>query len=79
MMNRVVSHNQGLEQCKEWLTTNVPDASLESVNSTAKGAQIVAEDDSDSVACVANLTAGEQNNLHIVNSGIESSTTNVTR
>jgi len=78
-ITRIFSHNQGLEQCKAWLSANMPDASLEPVSSTAKGAQLVAEDETDTFGCVANVTAGQKNNLHIVKSGIESSSTNVTR
>ncbi|PRP77616.1 putative chorismate mutase [Planoprotostelium fungivorum] len=75
----IYSHSQGLEQCKEWLDSHANGKALIPVNSTARGAQMVAEDTTGTAACVANTIAGSNYNLHVLQNHIETSSTNVTR
>ncbi len=74
---RVLSHQQSLAQCREWLDTNLPDVDRVSVASNAEAARLVACD-SRAVA-IAGSSAAEIYELHVLASNIEDEPDNTTR
>jgi len=76
----VYSHPQALGQCKAWMATHLPQASLCDVESTAKGAEIVKQDESKPhSAAIASMTMAEKLALPILASNIEDHHHNTTR
>ena len=75
----VLSHPQGIAQGKDWLKTNLPDAKLVEVSSTAEGARRVAEGNDKSVAAIAAPQAAITYKLDVLAKQIEVTKTNVTR
>ena len=45
-INKIYSHPQAIAQCREWLQRHVPDVPCIDVSSTARAAQLSAEDPS---------------------------------
>lgn len=76
-IQRVCSHPNPLAQCKHWLKSNLPDALVQEVSSTARAAQMAAEDPS--TAAVASSAAASLYELRIIESSIEDNTNNFTR
>ena len=75
----VLSHPQGIAQGKDWLKTNLPEAKLVEVPSTAEGARRVAEGQDKSVAAIASPQAAVTYKLSVLAKQIEVTKTNVTR
>jgi prephenate dehydratase len=72
----VASHSQALAQCRTYLDSEHPDAALETVTSTSRGADRAREDPS--VAAIAHPdTAGDS--LDVLAENIQDSTSNATR
>ena len=72
----VASHSQALAQCRTYLDSEHPDASLESVASTARGVERAREDSA--VAAIAHPdTAGDS--LRVLAEDIQDRTSNATR
>ncbi|WP_031481879.1 prephenate dehydratase [Maridesulfovibrio frigidus] len=74
----VYSHSKAIEQCAGWLRTNLPNATLQSVDSTAKAAEMVADGD-DSCAALGNIKLANIFGLHVVAEAIEDLPDNWTR
>ncbi|MEM7209626.1 MAG: prephenate dehydratase [Pseudomonadota bacterium] len=76
-INTVLSHQQSLAQCRNWLTRNLPNVELEAVSSNAEAARLAAE--KSDVAAIAPQAAAEIYNLDTLASKIEDKTDNTTR
>jgi len=73
----VYSHEQGLAQCREWLSAHLPEATLVPVTSTARGAQMAAQQEG--AAAISSALAANLYGLQIVASNIEDIAGNKTR
>ncbi len=76
-IRRIASHPSALEQCRRWLKKNFPDVEVAEAASTAKAAQMAAEDPR--TAAIASSLAGHLYGLKIVESRIEDYPSNYTR
>ena len=76
-VQRVYSHPQAIEQCRRWLKDNCPNATLVETVSTARAAQIVAEEDH--AAAIASNVAAEVYDLKPIAQNIEDYFHNYTR
>ena len=75
----VYSHKQGIAQGKEWLETNLPNAEVIEVSSTAEGARKISEENDKSAAAIASAAAADVYNLEILASAIQNNENNKTR
>src|SRR5207249_943638 len=76
-IRRVYSKPQALSQCRNWLSKNVPHASLHEVASTATAAELAQREPG--AAAVASRQAAVRYGLRILFSDIEDSPHNETR
>ncbi len=76
-IKRVYSHPQALAQCQAWLRKNLPGCPLHEMESTARAAQKVLEDDEG--AAIGSNNAASIYGLNIISEGIEDHPSNVTR
>ncbi len=76
-IQRVCSHPNPLAQSKHWLKSNLPDVLVLEVSSTARAAQMAAEDPS--TAAVASSAAASLYDLRVIESSIEDNANNFTR
>jgi chorismate mutase/prephenate dehydratase len=76
-IRRIYSKPQALSQCRNWLSKNVPQASLHEVTSTAAAAQLVQREPG--AAAVASREAAVRFGLRMMFSNIEDSQHNETR
>ena len=76
-IRRVYSKPQALSQCRNWLATNVPQAQLKEVASTATAAQLAKQEPF--AAAVASRQAAVANGLTITCADIEDRENNITR
>ena len=76
-LRRIYSHPQALAQCQGWIRKNLPHCSLCEMDSTAKAAQKVTEDDEG--AAVGSSAAATLYGLTVISEGIEDNPSNVTR
>lgn len=76
-VKRVVSHQQSLAQCREWLDANLPNIERATVSSNAEAARQAAEDPS--LAAIAGESAAEIYGLNKLASNIEDEPDNTTR
>lgn len=76
-IRKIYSHPLALAQCREWLRKNFPDVEMVETVSTAKAAQIAAQDKA--VAAVAGSLAAELYGLKVIESRIEDYIQNYTR
>src|SRR6516225_313539 len=76
-IRRVYSKPQALSQCRNWLSKNIPHASLHEVASTATAAELAQREPG--AAAVASRQAAVRYNLRILFSDIEDSPNNETR
>src|SRR6516225_10007680 len=76
-IRRIYSKPQALSQCRNWLSKNVPHASLHEVASTATAAELAQREPG--AAAVASRQAAVKYNLRILFSDIEDSPYNETR
>jgi chorismate mutase / prephenate dehydratase len=76
-VKRVLSHPQGLAQCRVWLAQHLPDIATEQSLSTAAAAEMAAADAT--VAAIASDLAGELYRVPILRAGIEDNPHNSTR
>jgi len=77
-IRRVYSKAQALSQCRNWLSKNLPQASLHEVSSTADAARLVQTEPLTSAA-VASRQAGVRYGLHTLFASIEDHSENETR
>jgi chorismate mutase/prephenate dehydratase len=76
-VKRVLSHPQGLAQCRRWLAEHLPDVPPEETTSTAAAVEIAAGDPS--VAGIASDLAGRMYGVPILRARIEDNRSNATR
>jgi chorismate mutase/prephenate dehydratase len=76
-VKRVLSHPQGLAQCRDWLTRNLPDVPTEEVSSTAAAAEMAAADPM--AAAIASELAGRHYGVPVLRARIEDNQQNATR
>ena len=76
-IKKIHSHPQALSQCRDWLRKNFPHVPLEETGSTARAAQMAAEDPT--AAAVAGSLAAPLYGLKAVASHIEDQPNNYTR
>jgi len=74
---RVLSHQQSLAQCREWLDAKLPGAERVAVASNAEAARLAARDAS--VVAIAGSSAAEIYGLNVLASNIEDEPDNTTR
>lgn len=75
----VLSHPQGIAQSREWLKTNLPNARVLEVASTAEAARRVAEAGDPSAAAIAASRTADVYSLNILATDLQYTDTNVTR
>ncbi|KAI0094760.1 Prephenate dehydratase-domain-containing protein [Irpex rosettiformis] len=80
-IKRILSHEQALGQCRDYLYTNFPEATLKKVSSTAVAAQSLTEDDADieSAAICSALCVKLFSGLEILQRSIQDKQDNFTR
>ncbi len=79
-VKRVLSHSQPLSQCRQFLKDNYPGAELVKVSSTARAAELVADETASSGwAAICPKRAGELNGLKLLASEIQDNMANCTR
>jgi chorismate mutase/prephenate dehydratase len=76
-VKRVLSHPQGLGQCRAWLAEHLPDVPVEETRSTAGAAELAATDAG--IAAIASELAGELYGVPILRRRIEDNPQNTTR
>ncbi len=76
-VKRVLSHPQGLAQCRRWLAEHLPEVPTEETNSTAGAAEIAAGDPT--VAAIASELAGRMYGVPVLRARIEDNRSNATR
>lgn len=76
-VKKIYSHPHAIAQCRNWLETNMPDVAVAEVHSTARAAEICADDVS--AAAIASELAGQIYGLKVLKSRIEDNLNNYTR
>jgi chorismate mutase/prephenate dehydratase len=76
-IQKITSHPSALEQCRKWLRKNFPHVEVAEAASTAKAAQMAAENPA--TAAIASSLAGHLYGLKVVESQIEDYLNNYTR
>ncbi len=76
-ITKVYSHPQALAQCRSWLLANLKDVTLVDVSSTARAAQMAAEDEC--AAAIASDLAASLYGLQVAASQLEEVAGNLTR
>ncbi len=74
---KVCSHPHAIAQCKNWVKSNLPNALVIDVSSTALAAQMAAEDPS--TAAIASIAAANLYDLRVIEKNIEDNSNNYTR
>ncbi len=76
---RVLSHPHAHAQCRDWMRSKLPDARIETVNSTAEAARLTARSRRRDQAAVGTAFAAELYRLDVLAAGIEDHADNMTR
>ncbi|MBI3768048.1 MAG: prephenate dehydratase [Deltaproteobacteria bacterium] len=76
-VRRVLSHPQGIAQCRRWIAEHLATAAVEETPSTSRAAEIAAGDPT--AAAIASRLAAERYELQILAANIQDVTANVTR
>jgi chorismate mutase/prephenate dehydratase len=76
-IKKIVSHQQSLAQCREWLDANLPGVEREPTSSNAEAARLAGEDRS--IAAIAGESAGKIYGLGKLAANIEDEPDNTTR
>ena len=76
-VKRVLSHPQGLAQCRRWLAEHLPDVATEETTSTAAAAELAAGDPT--LAAIASELAGRMYGVPVLRARIEDNRSNATR
>ena len=77
-IREVVSHEQALRQCSEFLKAH-PEIKVTRMENTAKAAEYVAQSDRDDLAAIASRACADLYGLAVARDGISNSETNYTR
>src|SRR2546428_13859809 len=73
----IFSRPHAIAQCRNWLETNLPGVPVSEVHSTARAAEIAAEDPT--TAAIASELAGQLYGLKVLKARIEDNINNYTR
>ncbi|MGH7233590.1 MAG: prephenate dehydratase [Nitrospiraceae bacterium] len=76
-VTKIYSHPHAIAQCRNWLETNLPHMPVSEVPSTARAAELCADDPS--TASIASELAGQLYGLKVLRSRIEDNINNFTR
>lgn len=76
-VRKVYSHPQPFGQCRRWLAANLPGAECVEVSSTARAAELAAQEDG--TAAIAGAQAAEEFGLPVLVPSIQDASSNVTR
>jgi chorismate mutase/prephenate dehydratase len=76
-VRRVLSHPQGLAQCRRWLAQHLPGAAVEEAASTSHAALLARDDPT--VAAIASRMAAEHHGLGVLAADIQDEAANQTR
>jgi chorismate mutase / prephenate dehydratase len=76
-IRRILSHQQSLGQCRNYLTARYPNCALEAVASNAYAAQRAAEDNS--IGAICSIAAADAYGLVVIESNIQDVVQNTTR
>jgi len=76
-ITKIYSHPQALAQCQGWIRTHMPHCSTHEVASTAEAARMIQTDET--AAAIGSRHAATTYGLHIVDEGVEDSSSNITR
>lgn len=76
-VKKIYSHSHAIAQCRNWLETNLPDVPVSEVHSTARAAEICADDAAS--AAIASDLAGQIYGLKVLKPHIEDNINNYTR
>ena len=76
-IKRVLSHPQGLAQCRRWLAEHLPEVPTEETTSTAAAAELAARDAT--IAAIASALAGRMYGVPTLRERIEDNRNNATR
>lgn len=76
-IKRIYSHPHAIAQCRNWLETNLPHVPVSEVASTARAAELCADDPS--AAAIASELAAELYGLKVITARIEDNINNFTR
>src|SRR2546425_11768309 len=76
-IKKIYSHPHAIAQCRNWLETNLPGVPVSEVHSTARAAEIAAEDPT--TAAIASELAGQIYGLKGLKARIEDNINNYTR
>ncbi len=76
-MTKIYSHPHAIAQCRNWLETNLPHILISEVASTARAAEICADDPS--AGAIASELAAQLYGLKVIKSRIEDNMNNFTR
>jgi chorismate mutase/prephenate dehydratase len=76
-VKKIYSHPHAIAQCRQWLETNLPHVPVSEVPSTARAAELCADDPS--AAAIASELAGQLYGLKTLKSRIEDNINNYTR
>src|SRR5881397_2599766 len=76
-IKKIYSHPHAIAQCRNWLETNLPGVPVSEVHSTARAAEIAAEDPT--TAAIASELAGQLYGLKVLKARIEDNINNYTR
>jgi prephenate dehydratase len=75
----VRSHPQALGQCRTWLRSHLPDATIVPAHDTAGAARAIAEGDNPATAAIASAQAAARYGLDVLAAGLEDAPENYTR
>src|SRR5205823_6907007 len=76
-IKKIYSHPHAIAQCRNWLETTLPGVPVSEVHSTARAAEIAAEDPT--TAAIASELAGQLYGLKVLKARIEDNINNYTR
>ncbi len=76
-IKKIYSHPHAIAQCRNWLESNLPHMSVSEVPSTARAAELCADDPS--TAAIASELAGQLYGLKVLKARIEDNLNNFTR
>jgi len=76
-VKRIYSHPHAIAQCRQWLETNLPHVPVSEVPSTARAAELCADDPTS--AAIASEVAGQLYGLKVLKARIEDNINNFTR
>ena len=78
-IKEVISHEQAINQCKEFVKSLGPDVKVTYYSNTAEAAKYVAESGRNDICCLSSIKCGELYDLDLIKSSVQDSGNNYTR